>query len=277
MFGYVRASAEELSEEEKQRYRSVYCGLCRALGRQHGVFARLSLTYDMTFLILFLSSLYEPAEQNDKRRCAVHPFTRTAFSVSEITGYAADMTVALMYQKCLDDWKDEHKLTRRGYAEILKADYQQVQAKWPGQAAAIERCMEEISAIEADPISGPDAGANSFGTMLGQIFLFREDNWGNLVRRFGYGLGRFIYTMDAVMDREEDQKHGNFNPVLLMERTAEEMREPLMLQIGQAADAFERLPLVQDLHLLRNILYSGVWQSYNSLLREKTGADKNDK
>ena len=33
--------------------------------------------------------------------------------------------------------------------------------------------------------------------------------------------------------------------------------------LGKAACGFEHLPLVQDIHLLRNILYSGLWIKFN--------------
>ena len=39
--------------------------------------------------------------------------------------------------------------------------------------------------------------------------------------------------------------------------------------LGRAAVAFERLPLVQDEALLRNILYSGLWQGYDDCLRRR--------
>ena len=32
--------------------------------------------------------------------------------------------------------------------------------------------------------------------------------------------------------------------------------------MAEAAEAFELLPLEQDLDILRNIIYSGVWQRY---------------
>ena len=57
MFGYVVADQANLKPEELERYRSAYCGLCRAIGRRHGQHARLVLTYDMTFLSLLLDSL----------------------------------------------------------------------------------------------------------------------------------------------------------------------------------------------------------------------------
>ena len=61
MFGYVIANKDIMTEEQEARYRACYCGLCRALQRRHGSLARLTLTYDMTFLILLLNSMYPPA------------------------------------------------------------------------------------------------------------------------------------------------------------------------------------------------------------------------
>ena len=60
MFGHVQANLDDLPQEEKKRYHAAYCGLCRALGERHGFRARLGLTFDLTFLTLLLSSLYEP-------------------------------------------------------------------------------------------------------------------------------------------------------------------------------------------------------------------------
>ena len=39
-------------------------------------------------------------------------------------------------------------------------------------------------------------------------------------------------------------------------------KETLELLIAEAAESFEILPLEQDLDLLRNVIYSGVWQRY---------------
>ena len=62
MFGCMIANQALLSEPEKARYKGCYCGLCRVLKERHGFFGRVALTYDMTFLVLVLSSLYEPEE-----------------------------------------------------------------------------------------------------------------------------------------------------------------------------------------------------------------------
>ena len=39
--------------------------------------------------------------------------------------------------------------------------------------------------------------------------------------------------------------------------------------IGECTDAVERLPLVENVEILRNILYSGVWVRYGKAKAEK--------
>jgi len=53
------------------------------------------------------------------------------------------------------------------------------------------------------------------------------------------------------------------------------MRPMLTMLLGEASRAFEILPLVQDDHLLKNILYSGIWLKYNRGMqaREETKHD----
>ena len=40
MFGYIAPVLSVLSEEEKQRYRSFYCGVCHALRERHAAVGR---------------------------------------------------------------------------------------------------------------------------------------------------------------------------------------------------------------------------------------------
>ena len=47
-------------------------------------------------------------------------------------------------------------------------------------------------------------------------------------------------------------------------KTEDELRYILTMLIGECAARFERLPLVRDADIMRNILYSGVWLRYNA-------------
>lgn len=268
MFGHVVAVRDDLSEAELSRYSSVYCGLCRTLGQDFGQLARLGLTFDMTFLALLLSSLYEPAESPHTARCIAHPMKQHTSTHSDAVRYAAAMTIALTYYKALDDWNDERKVSRRLYAGHLKSRYREVQTAWPRQCAAIEDGMERIDAAEQSA-SSPEPALQAFGSLLGELFVWREDPWSRPLRQFGMYLGQFIYLLDAAVDYDSDLRSGNWNPLLLLRKQPEEMLETLEILIGQATAVFELLPLEQDLQLMRNILYAGVWQRYNGAMQKR--------
>jgi len=51
--------------------------------------------------------------------------------------------------------------------------------------------------------------------------------------------------------------------------TPEDMEALLSELIGRACAVFEKLPLEQDLHLMRSILYAGVWQKFNETYRKQ--------
>ena len=251
MFGLVRPYMNDLTEEEKARYKAVYCGLCRALNEKYGLAGRMGLNYDMTFLIILLDSLYEPETK------------------SEFTDYAADMTVALTYYKALDDWMDEGSKTGKVYSGLLKRSYQQVKERWPRQCEAIEKSLDALHEVEKDEAAQPERAADLSGRMLADIFAVKEDFFQRQMAGLGYFLGKFIYMMDAAIDYEDDRKKGCYNPLNGMNVTPEEALDILRQPMGQAAVTFETLPLIQDANLMRNILYSGVWQTYNYQMKKK--------
>ena len=76
MFGYVSPVLSVLTEEQKNRYHEFYCGVCHALRVRHGQTGRVSLSNDMTFLAMLLSSLYEPEYSRSVSRCAIHPLKK---------------------------------------------------------------------------------------------------------------------------------------------------------------------------------------------------------
>lgn len=271
MFGFVVANQQALSPEELQRYRAVYCGLCRALGGRHGATARLTLTYDMTFLILLLNSLYEPEETCGEGRCLPHPARPHGFVQTRFTEYAADLNVLLAYYNCEDDWQDDRNVAKHAGALLLRKRLPGLRAAYPRQSGAIERSLCALGRIEAENGTADEA-ANCFAALMGELFVPEEgDRWAPTLRRFGEALGRFIYLMDARLDVEADARRGRYNPLLPWRAEPafdERCREMLTMLIGEAAMAFETLPLLQDAQLLRNILYSGVWTRY-ALLREK--------
>ena len=85
---------------------------------------------------------------------------------------------------------------------------------------------------------------------------------------FGAQLGRLIYMMDAAIDYAEDAGSGSYNPFVGLGSTPAAMQTALAVMADGTAAAFEKLPLEQDLHLLRSIIYAGVWQKFNHTYRD---------
>lgn len=260
-----------LSDAEKTRYKGCYCGLCRVLRDRHGFFGRIALTYDMTFLTLLLDSMTEPETERGMERCVAHPFRRHFYWQSRWTEYAADMNVALAYHNCRDDFLDDGSAFGFWEAEALQGSYEIVRELWPRQCEAIERELAALAALEKERRQEPDAAAGCFGRLLGELFV-TEDPLTERLRPFGEALGRMIYLQDAVIDLEEDRRKGSYNPLFSLADSGwgeAEMKAMLVSQLGVCCDAFERLPITEDVDLLRNILYSGIWQRYDAAFHKK--------
>ena len=90
MFGYIIVNKAEMKFREFDVYHSFYCGICRELKRKYGVCGQISLSYDMTFLAILLTGLYEPQTRAGKCKCIAHPFESHGTRNNIYTEYAAD-------------------------------------------------------------------------------------------------------------------------------------------------------------------------------------------
>ena len=122
MFGYIYINEQEMKLKDLRIYRGFYCGLCDELKRRYGREGQLLLNYDLTFLAVLLSGLYEPHTVRSETRCLVHPAVRHLKMENEAVSYAADMCVLLSWHKMMDDWRDEKSLSRRTLAALLRRD-----------------------------------------------------------------------------------------------------------------------------------------------------------
>ena len=266
MFGYLTADTAALTEEQLRRYQACYCGLCRSLEKRHGQLSRLTLNYDMTFLVLLLGSLYEPEETVGESTCIRHLKTPQPWINHEICDYAADVNLALAYLKCLDDWEDEGSLLALAQARVLRPGYERVREEYPRQCAAVAQAMEDLHAIEKENREAPDEAAACFGRLMAELFVYREDRWADTLRNMGHALGRFIYLLDACMDLDSDTLHNRYNPFrryYRREDNEQRFRDILKMQLGECVFYFDKLPLVQDAGILKNILCAGLWTRFD--------------
>lgn len=264
MFGYVTANWKELTKPQKDRYGSIYCGICRGIQTRSGNTARLTLSYDMAFLAALLMSLYEPEERTGKNACLIHPIHHRPWVDNAFVRYAADMNVVLSYYNALDDWQDDGNLAAKLLANSLEKHLQALKDRYPRQYQAIRDCIARLSQLEKESCPNPDEPAACFGQLMGELLVYQEDLWAPTLRQVGFHLGRFIYMADAAVDYRRDLRKRKYNPFLAMGTGEDWARweEYLVLAMGRCTAYYEKLPLVQDKALLDNILYSGVWVNF---------------
>lgn len=268
MFGTITVNKDELKIKEWNRYHAYYCGLCRALKQCAGGRGQMTLTYDMTFLALLLDSLYDCTRTEGMARCVVHPGKKHAYVQSEASEYAAAMNVLLCYDNLLDDWQDDKNTFAAAAAGVLRSAKKKIAEQYPRQAEAVRIYLEKLHRTEKEQSADLDRAAGETGEMLQEIFAWRDDEWKDELSELGFYLGKFIYLMDAYEDIEKDKKKGSYNLFLLQNETEETevlARRVLTMMAAAAAEAFERLPVVDNIELLRNILYAGIWAKFEAV------------
>jgi len=150
-------------------------------------------------------------------------------------------------------------------AALLQKAYDRVHALYPEKCREIERCLKALSQLEKSGDASIDAVTNLSARMVGVIYRWREDLWAGALTSMGEGIGRFVYLMDAYDDLEDDLRKKRYNPLKAYHQNEDYetfVRDSLTMLIAESTEAFETLPLVQDMDILRNILYAGCWSRY---------------
>ena len=277
MFGYVIVNKDELKFKEYDIYKRYYCGICNALKERCGFMGRMSLNYDAVFLALILTGLYgEEDSCKECRRCIVHPVKKHDYEINPYITYSADMSIYLTYYKCIDDWKDDKKFFKYLYAKLISSQIKDIENKYPDKCNNIRNCLLKLSEYEHNETYDIDLVSGCFGKILEEIYAYSDDVWQAGLRKIGFYLGKFIYILDAYDDIEKDIKKKCYNPLIERYKKANSMkdfesecRNILLMMITECSREFEKLPIVENIGIIRNILYSGVWGRFNLISKKR--------
>ena len=260
MFGYIGTIESELKVREAASYKSWYCGLCKCMKRNYGLFSPLFLQYDCAFLALLFSG--ELGEAVDAKRChclhRCHDPRRKYRLETPALRFAAAVNVLLAYYKCLDDWRDEHDAIKGAAALLLKGAVRRAGRDYPALQLRTEQFYRDQMTMERDD-GRPDAAADPTGKYLeslADMLPFPEAEKAPL-QWLLYNLGRWIYLMDAWDDREKDGQKGAFNPYLKAGASAEDAAFGLYASLEEAHKAFDLLSPRRDRGLMENVLTLG--------------------
>ena len=111
----------------------------------------MTLTYDMTFLAILLSGLYErTAVRSGTLPWFIHAES-TRFFPMNIPPMPRIWNILLAYHKCMDDWLDKEKPLETFLCPASQKRYKTLEARYPRQVQAINIYMENVHNGEKMP------------------------------------------------------------------------------------------------------------------------------
>ncbi len=222
MFGYIRIYKPYLRFYEYERYKSVYCTLCKQMGKSYGIFAKFLLSYDYTFVAMLMLELEHTDISCGKGRCTFNPLYRCPKCVAETKAFelTAALTAIMFYHKLRDNINDSRFLGRIGWRAMkLFASPMRKKArkKFPELDSIVSEYIDRQQAAESSDNASVDSAAEPSAVLIASLasMLTGDVTVKPILSKFGYYLGRWIYLIDAQDDMEEDIKKKRFNPFAL--------------------------------------------------------------
>ena len=289
MFGYVRLHKPTITMGEYEQYRGVYCTLCRRLGKRYGLGARMTLSYDMTFLALLHAALEADDPAFCAGRCSFNPTKKCLRCQNTVaTDLAADLGTLLAYYKLKDTLADEKLLKKLGAAcvyPVLAVYHRRAAKRRPDAERESAAMMALQQQTEQQRTASIDRAAEPFAKLLSYMaaLVAQNDTQRVILERFGYGLGRWVYLIDAVDDLADDLKGGQYNPYALAKELCADDAEgiracreyatlTLNACLAECIAAYNLLDIRRFDNILRNILEEGMPAAQRRVISEEEKA-----
>lgn len=271
MFGYVRVYKDELRVKEYELFKAYYCGLCKAIKKDYGFAARMGLSYDLTFLSLLLSSVFNTEDKVKAEVCVANPLRKKPVILSDKhLEYSACTNVILTYFKLIDDFSDNHSIKSVLAYPFMLLPKRKARKKQPELYENIKKSMKRLSQLEKSNCNEPDKLADEFGFLTKCIFspdFVTDSKTKRILSHIGYLIGRFIYLLDACDDYDKDKEKKSFN-VLLTDGctvTREDIFASLEFTLSEISSAYTLLRITKNKAILDNIIYLGLMESLNKV------------
>ncbi len=269
MFGYVTPLAEELRVKEHIFYKSVYCGLCRTMGKCVCNESRMTLSYDIVFLALVRMAMSGDEMSFKTGRCAVNPFKKRVFLQSNPSlEYSASAGALLAYRNIEDNVNDSKGLKKAASRTVLAMSRRMKKKAGLSELdEIIVKRLSELSELEKSGEASLDSAASCFGELLSEVVSFGfEGKNARIASQIGYHVGKWIYTADAIDDYSRDKKNGEFNPLSDIDKISLECA--MKLELKAASDAFELVDCADAgiKNIIDNIIYLGMPSRLERLL-----------
>lgn len=279
MFGYIRAYKPEMTFSQYDIYKGIYCSLCKAIGKNYGLLARMTLSYDFAFFALMRMSVSDTCSGFKKSRCSFN-FTKKCLECSlsdEDLVFSCDVSMLMVYFKYLDNIQDSRGV-KRAFLRLFSSYFKRIGSKGKKRSPEAYEILEKMhfDQIEAENNESVifDQACHPSADALGKLLSCGKNDQKNNLYKFGYMIGRWVYIIDALDDYQKDKTENNFNPFLFVENfNVDYAVSSLNLTVSEAISALEKMKIIKYKKIIENIVYDGL----RSSLKVVTERIKNEK
>ncbi|MFI9829890.1 DUF5685 family protein [Streptomyces sp. NPDC051913] len=230
MFGIVRPCRHRLGESLKTQWMAHLCGLCLALRKDHGQFARIVTNYD-GLLISVLTEAQAAGEGSGRRTagpCPLRGMRTASVANGEGARLSAAVSLVLASAKVRDHVADGDGLLARKPVALAA---RRVAAGWGAAGARSGSAVGFDTAVLVDAVdrqlgietlaglgtpiltvTEPTETATAAAFAHTAVLAGRPGNAAPLAEA-GRLFGRLAHLLDAVEDRETDATSGAWNPL----------------------------------------------------------------
>lgn len=292
MFGYLQPYKPYMLVKDYELYKSVYCGLCKQLGKEYGVLARMTLSYDCTCYGLLAMGLAGKHECVNKKRCTCNPLKSCLYCTDgeKQLSLASAITVVTVYYKLMDDIQDSSfikSIPSRLLKPIANIWRKKSIKKYPQVDQIVSKLNENQYIAEHSDSPNTDQCAEPTAIMMKELMLLlaENDNEKAIYGEFGYYLGKWVYLIDAGDDYDKDLKTGEFNPFvyqlkdknLTQQQRSEHINGVLNMVVSRLLPAYNLMEIKSFNAITDNLINMGLAQMQKKILFDKYKESKKNK
>lgn len=284
MFGYITPVKEELKLKDFETFKHYYCGLCHCIKKNFGNIPRLALNYDATFFAVLLHSICNESTDTINLNCIKHPLQkRTVIINSPCLDYVADLNISLLYYNLLDDVIDEGSVKSKILSNIFKHYTKKITN--PNIISIMKLNLEKLHLLEStNALYSLDEVCHPFSHIIGEVlkeYPYKINNDSPITRdilyRFGYSFGKWIYLIDAFDDLKNDMEEELYNPINKVYNKSNKPYHEFILDVKEdmdftlmslaviCSDLLKELPINKNEQLIDNVINLGLIDKYMNI------------
>lgn len=272
MYGYIRFYGDELKMKDLRLFKMYYCGLCHTLKHNYGQKARMLLSYDMTFMAIFIDAVSGESLSWHHVACPVSPWKKKP-GIFQSRGLekAAFLSVLMGYYKMEDAWQDDKMILAKGAMALYRHSFRKIITQWPETADMIEKNLKRFYQNEKHPGIDLDELTDPFAELIALVLSEdAEEEQKEVFYKIGYHAGRWLYFIDALDDLPQDVAKGKFNAFTatlpyeattwqqFYEAAKDDIYANFFVSLDEIHHALKRLHLKQHKELIENVFYLGI-------------------